>query len=170
MSRGSSTATQEHPRADLRDIDGEQRVRDIRIGEVGGLARSRTVREVIEANRDELLCYGELPVLTATSHYGAGARQVQEYWLNEEQSLAVLTGAEIMATPWPSSCPGCRWMRPRKTGSPSWQNTGPASAEPTTASPGGPFSLDRTGWAAATESSSGGQGLFLQFNESAGVA
>jgi hypothetical protein len=100
-SRGSSATmasiAQEHPRADLRDIDSEQRVRDIRIGEVGGLARPRSVQEVIEANRDELLCYGSLPALTAMIEVGKGAqREVQEYWLNEEQSLAVLT---LLRTP-----------------------------------------------------------------------
>ena len=58
------------------------------IAEVGGLARPRSVRETIEANREELLCYGTLPLVTATLQTGNGAlKEVQEYWLNEEQAL-----------------------------------------------------------------------------------
>jgi hypothetical protein len=47
-------------------------------GEVGGLARPRKVRETIEANREELLCYGVLPLLPAEVVTSHGARhQVQ---------------------------------------------------------------------------------------------
>lgn len=64
---------------DVRDINGEQRVRDIRIGEVGGFVPPTNVRQVIENNIDELTQYGEL----CTQVVRTGGRPGTEYWLND---------------------------------------------------------------------------------------
>jgi hypothetical protein len=77
--------------ADLQPFDDEPRVKDIRLGERAGLSRARDIRPVIENNADELLRYGSLQVQTATSHDGRGAREVQEYWFNEGQTLLLFT-------------------------------------------------------------------------------
>ena len=75
---------------DLQDIDGEPRVRDLRIAERARLKRLETIREVIANNRDELLRYGSLssrPINPGPQ----GGRPGTEYWLNEGQTLLLFT-------------------------------------------------------------------------------
>jgi hypothetical protein len=60
---------------------------------------AREVREVIEANREELLEYGVLPSVTAEVARSHGAkRRVKEYWLNKEQALAAPAPAPVLAS------------------------------------------------------------------------
>jgi hypothetical protein len=67
------------------------RVLDVRLGETAMMGQPRHIRAVIKNNEADLLRYGRLAVRTTTSHIGAGARDVQEYWLNEGQAVRVLT-------------------------------------------------------------------------------
>lgn len=52
-----------------------------------GMRRERVIRELIRTNMKEISDLGRLPAIPATSHDGSGAKQVNEYWLNEEQAL-----------------------------------------------------------------------------------
>jgi hypothetical protein len=67
--------------------DGEPRWRDTDLGEWLELSRSRSIRAVIEANRQELEEYGNLPSRMANS--GSVGRPSKEYWLTFDQSLVI---------------------------------------------------------------------------------
>jgi hypothetical protein len=72
---------------DLRVIDGDARVLDLRLAERLGFERSYVIRQLIDRNADELRRYGELIVRTVQT-IGPG-RPGQEYWLNEAQLILV---------------------------------------------------------------------------------
>lgn len=77
--------------SDLQAMEDEPRVRDLRLGERLGYARSYKIRELVKANEAELLRYGPLPRVGGMVAVGSGAqREVQEYWLNEAQSLLLV--------------------------------------------------------------------------------
>jgi hypothetical protein len=73
--------------SDLQAFDDEPRVRDIRLGEVLGFERNYKIRELIERNIQEVESFGSCPRRGGMIEAGKGAkREVQEYWLNEEQA------------------------------------------------------------------------------------
>ena len=77
-------------RADLKVIEGDARVSDMRLGERLGFQRARKVREIIERNSDELKTYGTIALRRGDVSIGSGAkREVTEYLLNEEQALLI---------------------------------------------------------------------------------
>jgi predicted DNA-binding protein len=74
----------------LTEIDGEPRARDIDIAERLGFERPRKIREIIERNIKEIEGFGPAPRHGAMVGVGSGAkREVEEFWLNEEQALLV---------------------------------------------------------------------------------
>lgn len=77
--------------ADLRAIDGEPRVRDLRLGEVLGFSQIRDLRKIIRRNIDELAQHGAV-----SRHRGAkpltgsaGGRPEEGFLLNEAQALLI---------------------------------------------------------------------------------
>lgn len=69
-------------------INHEPRLQDVLIGEKLGLAQPLNIRQVIEANKDELSSYGE--VFTQHVKTGQkGGRPSVSYWLNEAQTLLI---------------------------------------------------------------------------------
>ncbi len=85
------------------------RVRDIDIATRGGMKHPRKVRELIERNRVELEIYGSLEV-RPTVRQTTGGRPGNEYWLTEEQAVALVgfmrtpmsvvdAGSELTAMP-----------------------------------------------------------------------
>lgn len=72
---------------DLRVIESEPRVLDLRLAELLGFSRPRDIRKLIERNRDEIERHGTL------RHHGAtpagGGPEATEYWLNKAQALLV---------------------------------------------------------------------------------
>ncbi len=72
------------------EIDGEPRLRDLTIADRLGYERPRDIRELIKRNLEELGTYGAAPYRTALlSRPQGGVVQVDEYWLNEPQSLLI---------------------------------------------------------------------------------
>lgn len=76
------------------EIDGEPRIRDIDLAERLGFDRPRKIREIIERNMAEIEGFGHAPhrgahIEIAKPTGGIERREVQEYWLNEEQALLV---------------------------------------------------------------------------------
>jgi hypothetical protein len=70
--------------------DAEPRICARHLGESLGFDRPRNIRDLIERNLEELRTYGPTPHRTAMVMIGSGAkRNVQEYWLNEEQALLI---------------------------------------------------------------------------------
>ncbi|PKR57466.1 hypothetical protein [Thalassospira lohafexi] len=61
-----------------------------RLGERLGFDRPRKIRDLVERNIEELKTYGSTPHRGAMITIGKGGqREVQEYWLNEEQALLI---------------------------------------------------------------------------------
>lgn len=75
-------------RADLRDIDGEPRVHDVRLADVLGFGRARRVRDIISRHQAELLSHGFLPQIAAKINPGRG-RPERHFLLNEAQAVLV---------------------------------------------------------------------------------
>jgi predicted DNA-binding protein len=74
--------------SDLEAFGDEPRVRDIKLGEALGFERPRKIRELIEANLEEIEGFGLTPRLGAPIRSGKGRiTEVDEYWLNEPQAL-----------------------------------------------------------------------------------
>lgn len=70
--------------------DTEPRICVRRLGERLGFERPRKIRDLVERNLDELKTYGPTPHRGAMVEIGSGAvREVQEYWLNEEQAILI---------------------------------------------------------------------------------
>lgn len=68
----------------------EPRIRDLRVAERLGMARTTNIRRTIEANRVELEGFGPLHSASAMVRIGSGAeRASMEYWLNEGQVLVI---------------------------------------------------------------------------------
>lgn len=95
---------------DLKLLDTEPRVHDLRLAEALGFERPRSIRDLIKRNHDELSKYGEVFATVAkTSHSEGGGlphagallphgaakssrergRPGTEFWLNEPQSVLV---------------------------------------------------------------------------------
>lgn len=70
---------------DLRTVNSEPRIQDLRLAERLEFERPRKIRELIERNREELERYGALPCHRATP--SGGGPTASEYWLNEAQAL-----------------------------------------------------------------------------------
>lgn len=76
--------------SDLTPMAGEPCVRDARLGEVLGFSRPRDLRQLINANLQELTDHGLARRVAAPIQSGKGRVQfVDEYWLNEAQALLV---------------------------------------------------------------------------------
>ena len=73
----------------------DPRARDVDIATRAGLTRPRDVRVVIEKNWDELTAHGEIRVC-GLHPQTSGGRPGHEYWLNEAQSVALIS---MMRTP-----------------------------------------------------------------------
>lgn len=73
----------------------EPRARDVDIAQRAGLAQPRDIRQTIEKNWDELTAHGEIGVC-ALQPQTSGGRPATEYWLNEAQSVALVS---LMRTP-----------------------------------------------------------------------
>ena len=71
------------PEIGLTEIDGEPRARDIEVAERLGFGRPRDIRKLIERNRAEFDALGGC----ATVARLVEGNEVNEFWLNEEQSL-----------------------------------------------------------------------------------
>ncbi len=78
---------------DIRDFDGEPRMRDLDIAMALEFEHPRRVRQLIERNMDELLSFGVCTTVVQT-HGPQGGRPGTEYWLNEEQALFICTRSE----------------------------------------------------------------------------
>jgi hypothetical protein len=84
--------------SDLRDIEGEPRIQDLRLAEALGFERPRAIRQLIERNIAELERYGPSPHRVAMVEIGSGAeREVQEYWLNERQAVIICMASRTPA-------------------------------------------------------------------------
>lgn len=71
-------------------INHEPRLHDIRVAERLGFERPRAIRQLIERNRCELETYGSLAPQRVALKTGKGrALEVDEYWLNEPQTLLI---------------------------------------------------------------------------------
>lgn len=66
-------------------LSKEPRIQDVRIGERLGMAQPLNIRQLIEANRDELERYGT--ILTDYVKNARPGRPSRVYWLNEPQTL-----------------------------------------------------------------------------------
>lgn len=76
--------------ADLMVRDGEPRVRDVRLGEVLGMAQPLNIRRVIDRNTDELRMHGPIHAAREKVQLGSGAlREITTYHLNEAQAVLV---------------------------------------------------------------------------------
>ncbi len=67
----------------------EPRARDIDIAMRAGLAEPANIRRIIERGWEDLTPYGEIRVM-ALSAKTSGGRPGTEYWLNAEQSVALI--------------------------------------------------------------------------------
>lgn len=74
--------------ADLQEYGGEARVRDVRLGEVLGMAQPLNIRLVIEKNADELGEHGEVFTRRVKTS-SVGGRPSTEFHLNEAQALLI---------------------------------------------------------------------------------
>ena|GEM_PF-2433800 len=84
----SSTRTLSVSDLNTKITKDEPRIRDARLGERLGFDRARKVRDLIERNIKELQAYGAAPRRGAlVKRPQGGTINVQEYWLNEAQSL-----------------------------------------------------------------------------------
>ncbi len=72
---------------DLQVIENEPRIKDVVLGVVLGLHRAVAIKQVIEANIQELQGFGPCPLQMETEKVGCVTRQVKTYYLNEPQAL-----------------------------------------------------------------------------------
>lgn len=80
------------PEVGLTEIDGEPRARDIEIAERLGYSRPRAVRDLIKKNLAEIEAFGAVRHGANIAVSGKGKEtEVEEFWLTEEQALAVAT-------------------------------------------------------------------------------
>lgn len=78
-------------------VDGEEpRALDLEIAQCAGVARPRDVRTVIDRNWEELSAHGEIRVCGYQPQTSEGGRPGREYWLNEDQAVALVA---LMRTP-----------------------------------------------------------------------
>ncbi|MFC0686437.1 hypothetical protein [Novosphingobium clariflavum] len=76
--------------ADLRAIDGEHCVMDVRLGEVLGMAQPLDIRRVIRKNEGELSLHGSIRAARELIEHGKGGRrEVTTYYLSEAQALLI---------------------------------------------------------------------------------
>jgi hypothetical protein len=76
--------------ADLQEFDGEARVRDVRLGEVLGMAQPLNIRQVIEKNAEELASHGSIHAARELIEHGKGGRrEITAYHLSEPQALLI---------------------------------------------------------------------------------
>lgn len=77
-------------RADLQEFDGEARIRDVRLGEVLGMAQPLDIRRVIKKNAEELAEHGPIRATREMVQIGSGSkREVTAYHLSEPQALLI---------------------------------------------------------------------------------
>jgi hypothetical protein len=86
---------------DLKDVDGEPRVLDLRVAERLGFGRDRDLRKLIERNAKLLEMHGELIRATVARNQKdtpKAGRPENGYWLNEGQTvaLAFLSSAPVL--------------------------------------------------------------------------
>lgn len=74
----------------LVEYEGEPRVRDVVLGKVLGMARPRKIRELIERHMHVLLKFGTCPTMGRVER----GNEVQEYQLNEEQAVYIVTQSD----------------------------------------------------------------------------
>jgi len=74
--------------SDLKLLDAEPRVHDLRLADALEFSQSRDIRKLIDRNRAELGKHGEVCATVAQTS-PSGGRPTNEYWLNEPQSLLV---------------------------------------------------------------------------------
>jgi hypothetical protein len=74
--------------SDLREIDGEARVRDLDLGMRLGFGRPEDIRKLIKRNLTELARYG-FNATVSQNHSGGRGRPTQEYLLNEPQAVLI---------------------------------------------------------------------------------
>jgi anti-repressor protein len=79
--------------ADLSDIDGEPRIRDLRLAEILGYEHPLNIRRLISRNEAKLLKYGVLSTVERTSGPMGGA-PTKEYHLNQGQAIRIVTLSE----------------------------------------------------------------------------
>lgn len=77
--------------ADLREFDGQARVKDLRISEALGFERPRKIRELIQRNlhrleRHGLICSTVGQIKSDAANPRGAGRRPTEYWLNEHQA------------------------------------------------------------------------------------
>jgi|SRR5882672_49055 len=73
---------------DLTVFNDEPRIKDTILGEKAGMGRPRRIRQIIEANLNDLRRYGTVPLVKAHISGGNGAiHSTKEYWLNEGQAI-----------------------------------------------------------------------------------
>ena len=71
-------------------INHEPRIHDLRVAERLGMSRPRDIRQLIVRNQAELETYGELARCRTAPISGKGrVQEVNEYWLNEAQTLLI---------------------------------------------------------------------------------
>lgn len=80
--------TQHISPADLKLIDTQPRVMDLRLADALGFDRDRKIRDLIKRSTGELQQHGEV-CTTVGQTSQAGGRPSLEYWLNEPQSLLI---------------------------------------------------------------------------------
>ncbi|MFN3749349.1 MAG: hypothetical protein ACK4SJ_11760 [Sphingorhabdus sp.] len=77
--------------ADLRQIDGQPRIQDLRLAEALGFQRAANIRKIIRRNFGELSQHGEVSLHGGAKPLGGskGGRPVEGFSLNEPQSILV---------------------------------------------------------------------------------
>lgn len=73
---------------DLRLVDTEPRVQDLRLAEALGFKEARMIRKLIDRNLEEVARHGEV-CSTVSRTSPSGGRPGTEYWLNEPQALVI---------------------------------------------------------------------------------
>ncbi|RIV82986.1 DUF3486 family protein [Aurantiacibacter xanthus] len=74
--------------ADIRELEGDACIEDVRLGERLGMAQPLDIRRSVKRNFEELAGYGPLRTRCEMVELGSGAkREVTVYLLNEEQAL-----------------------------------------------------------------------------------
>lgn len=74
--------------ADLRLLDAEPRVQDLRLAEALAFRQVRDIRKLIDRNLEEVRAHGQVCATMAQTS-PEGGRPGTEYWLNEPQALLV---------------------------------------------------------------------------------
>lgn len=78
---------------DLRELEGDARIQDLRLAEILGYGKSYDIRKLIKRNEAKLLKYGVLSTVATTSSSQGGA-PTAEYWLNQGQAIRIVTLSE----------------------------------------------------------------------------